>query len=110
VPDYVLSAAAADDLRDIWAYIATGHLDAADRVLASLQSAMVDLSAMPGMGHLRTDLAREPLRFWQVFSYLIAYRPDASPLQIVRVLSVHRDVAGILADGSSPPGALELSP
>ena len=48
------------------------------------------------MGHLRTDLAQEPLRFWPVYSYLIIYRPDAEPLEIVRVLHGARDVAQLL--------------
>lgn len=73
-------------------------LNAAKRVQADLRSAMRKLAEMPGMGHLRHDLADEPLRFWSVFSYLIIYRPDTSPLQIVRVLHGARDIKSILQD------------
>ncbi|MFP4148959.1 MAG: type II toxin-antitoxin system RelE/ParE family toxin, partial [Nitriliruptoraceae bacterium] len=51
------------------------------------------LADHPGLGHLREDLADEALRVWTVHSYLVIYRPDARPLQIVRVLSGYRDIA-----------------
>jgi plasmid stabilization system protein ParE len=41
---------------------------------------------MPGMGRLRRDLAAEPLRFWHVRSYLIIYRREKRPIEIVAVL------------------------
>ena len=46
---------------------------------------------------MREDLAEETLRFWPVRSYLIIYRPDAKPIQIVRVLSGYRDIAELLS-------------
>jgi antitoxin ParD1/3/4/toxin ParE1/3/4 len=55
------------------------------------------LAEMPEMGHLREDLAEEPLRFWPVYSYLIIYRPDRNPLEVVRVLSGYRDIADLLS-------------
>jgi antitoxin ParD1/3/4/toxin ParE1/3/4 len=48
------------------------------------------------MGHVREDLSRTPLRFWPVFSYLIIYRSEARPIQILRVLHGARDVQSIL--------------
>jgi antitoxin ParD1/3/4/toxin ParE1/3/4 len=45
------------------------------------------------MGHLREDLADEALRFWRVYSYMIIYRPDSQPLEIVRVLHGARDTS-----------------
>ena len=44
-------------------------------------------------GDLRDDLADETLRVWTVNSYVVIYRPDAQPLQVVRVRSGHRDIA-----------------
>jgi antitoxin ParD1/3/4/toxin ParE1/3/4 len=58
---------------------------------------MRKLAERPGMGHLREDLADEPVRFWPVYSYLVIYRADARPLQIVRVLHASRDVRTLLA-------------
>ena len=41
------------------------------------------LAKRPQVGHWRTDLASEPLRFWPIYSYLIIYRPDSKPIEIV---------------------------
>lgn len=49
----------------------------------------------PGLGHVRDDLADETLRVWPVHSYLVIYRPETTPLQIVRVLSGYRDIAAL---------------
>lgn len=54
------------------------------------------LAERPGIGHTRTDLADETVRFWPVFSYLVIYRPDTNPIQIVRVLRGKRDVRRLL--------------
>jgi antitoxin ParD1/3/4/toxin ParE1/3/4 len=56
------------------------------------------LAEAPGLGHLRDDLTDEPLRFWAVYSYLIVYRPETDPLEIVRVLHGARDVRAVLGD------------
>jgi len=90
---FVLSEAAAGDLRDIYAYIAADDPVAARRVLEDIRIAMQRLADHPGLGHLRDDLADEALRVWTVHSYLVVYRPDARPLQVVRVLSGYRDIA-----------------
>jgi len=46
--------------------------------------------------HFRSDLAKEALRFWHVRSFLIIYRSEKRPIEIVRVLGGARDVAAIL--------------
>ena len=59
---------------------------------------MLDLGVeCPGLGHLREDLADEPLRFWPVYAFLIIYRP-ARPLEVLRVLHAARDVRRLLED------------
>jgi plasmid stabilization system protein ParE len=47
----------------------------------------------PGMGHVRDDVAGPGLRFWSVHSYLIIYRADQKPLQVLRVLHGAQDLA-----------------
>lgn len=94
---FVLSPEARDDLREIRDYIARDNVEAARRVLRELHTAMRHLAEMPQMGHVREDLAEEPLRFWPVYSYLIIYRPDSRPLQVVRVLSGYRNVPELLS-------------
>lgn len=101
---FVFTPAARADLAEIVKYIRDqGSPDAAKRVGKELRRAMRELADMPGMGHLRNDLADEPLRFWAVYSYLIIYRPDAKPLQIIRVLHGARDVEAILESAGGKP-------
>lgn len=94
---YVLSPQAHEDLRGLRDYIVQDNPAAARRVLNELREAMRRLAQMPELGHVRQDLAEEALRFWPVRSYLIIYRPDAKPIQIVRVLSGYRDIAELLS-------------
>ncbi len=94
--DYVLTPLAEDDLLEIGRYIANDSLEGASRVLNELHQAMTLLARQPLIGHRRPDLAAEPYRFWPVFSYLIVYRPDTTPVQIVRVVHGARDVRSLL--------------
>ncbi len=89
---YRLSPEARADLDEIADTIAMDSPEAALRVAQALRAAARNLAQTPGLGHRRLDLAPEPLRFWQVYSYLIIYRPDHKPLEIVRVLHAARDV------------------
>src|SRR5437870_1099570 len=84
---FILSPEAREDLLDIWEYVARDSIDAADRLRDEIYEALVKLAQTPGMGHLREDLVDEPLRFWSVHRYLIIYRPQSQPLEIVRILS-----------------------
>jgi plasmid stabilization system protein ParE len=67
---------------------------------------MHKLSKTPGIGHLRRDLAAEPLHFWRVCRYLIIYRSEAKPVQIARVLHAAQDVEAILAGRQNRPNRL----
>jgi toxin ParE1/3/4 len=89
---FVLTPLAARDLDDIWSYLANDNLRAADRVLDAIEIAIYRLAEQPGIGHLREDLADRRHRFFLIYSYLIVYRPQTRPLQIVRVLHAARDV------------------
>ncbi len=94
--DFIFSESARKDMLTLWEYIARDDFDAADRVIDAVEEAVNKLVLMPGMGHSRTDLADETLRLWPVFSYLIIYRPQTVPLEIVRVVSGYRDLAAAL--------------
>jgi antitoxin ParD1/3/4/toxin ParE1/3/4 len=65
-------------------------------VLQEITAAFRLLASHPEAGHLRSDLTPLPVKFWPVFSYLIAYDPAVRPLAIVRVLHGRHDVAAIL--------------
>ncbi|HEV7403526.1 MAG TPA: type II toxin-antitoxin system RelE/ParE family toxin [Chthoniobacteraceae bacterium] len=96
--DFILAPAARDDLHEIWDYYASeiGNVDVADRLRDELFTAFAKLARTPGIGHFRSDLAAEPLRFWQVRQYLIIYRSQRRPIEIARVLYVKRDVQALL--------------
>jgi toxin ParE1/3/4 len=94
---FVLTPRAAQDINDIWDYIANDNIAAADRVIESLERAISKLAKTPSIGHAREELADKRHRFFLVYSYLIVYRYETQPLQIIRVLHASRDVQSILA-------------
>jgi plasmid stabilization system protein ParE len=49
------------------------------------------------LGHYR-NLTDQAVKFFPVYSYLIVYRPDTRPLQVVSILHGRRDVEQILKD------------
>ncbi len=48
---FILTPRAKQDLNDIWNYIAEDSLEAADRVLDTLDKAIVKLAKNAGIGH-----------------------------------------------------------
>ena len=54
------------------------------------------LGGTPSMGHKRDDLTKYPLLFWPVGSYLIIYRSDHTPIEIVAVTRGSRDIPAFL--------------
>jgi plasmid stabilization system protein ParE len=95
---YILAPQAAQDLVDIWRYIKDqSSLAMADRVEAVIRDKIGFLSANAHAGHWRRDLTQERVRFFPVYSYLIVYRPDTKPLQVVTILHGRRDVETILS-------------
>ena len=93
---FILTPRAEQDVSDVWDYIADDSIEAADRVLAALEKALHKLAKNPGIGHRREELADRRHRFFPVHSYLIVYRFEAKPLQVLRVLHAARDVQRIL--------------
>ena len=85
------------DLVQIWRYIKKqSSVDMADRVEAIIRDRIAFLAENPGAGHWRRNLTERPVKFFPVYSYLIVYRPDTKPLQIVSILHGRRDVEQIL--------------
>ncbi len=94
---YILSIEATRDVVEIWRFLrqeAGGGI--ANRVEAALLEKFGYLSKFPNAGHLRRDLTSLEVRFFPVHTYLIVYRPDTIPLQVVSILHGKRDVAGAL--------------
>ena len=94
---YVLAPQAALDLLEIWRYIKKhGGVEMAERVESVIRDKIVFLSKTPDAGHSRKDLTDEPVKFFPVYSYLIVYRPETKPLQIVAIIHGRRDVKRML--------------
>lgn len=88
---FTIAPAAKADLVEIW------DLDLADRMRDEIFKGIRAAARNPRIGHLRRDLANEPLRFWRVRSYLIIYRSESRPIEVVRILHAARDVNAILS-------------
>jgi plasmid stabilization system protein ParE len=83
---YRLAPLAQADVEDIFRYVADDDLEAALRVDQEIDEACLMLASRPLMGHTREDLKLGPeYRVWPIYSYLIIYRPDSDPLEVVRV-------------------------
>ncbi|MEJ0005759.1 MAG: type II toxin-antitoxin system RelE/ParE family toxin [Steroidobacteraceae bacterium] len=93
---YVLSTAAELDLDDIWEYIAKDNIDAADDWISRLFDAFDMLGRNLEIGHARPDLTTYPVHFWPVGAYLIIYRAERNPVEIVGVTEGSRDIPTFL--------------
>ena len=92
-----ISRRAQKDLDEIWRHYAlsSGSEEVANHVDKELQLAIKKLERWPRMGHNRADVSDETLRFWCVFSILIAYRIQRSAVVVVRVIHGARDLRKI---------------
>jgi plasmid stabilization system protein ParE len=82
-----LTAQAAEDLDAVWRFIAAHSRDAADRVESEIVATCRRLAKYPLVGNKRRDITPLAVRFWTVIrfpNYVIVYRPETVPLQIVR--------------------------
>ena len=94
---FQLHPAAANDITEIWEFIAVEDPAAARRVREDILETIRGLLRFPNRGHLRPDLTDLPLRFIRVFDFLIAYAPDEDPLWIIAVLHGRRDPSVLAA-------------
>lgn len=99
---FVLTPSAKRDLLAIEQYtLESFGLEQALSITDQFTVAMRMLGEQPRVGHIREDLTPgvRILRYWSVSKrFLIVYRPDTTPIQIVRVLDGSRDLKHILED------------
>jgi toxin ParE1/3/4 len=98
---YVLTPSAERDFAGIVAYVETESHVAAERLVADLVGAFERLAEFPRLGHVRTALMASEARFWVVRPYLIVYRAGVTPIEILRIISGHRDLIEQLTWGVS---------
>ena len=96
---YVLTPLAKADILDIWAYIADHNQEGSDRVGRAIFDACAFLAEAP-MWHIPA-LTLRPVRscFWTLSrytSYVVVYRLEKSPLQVLAVMHGKRNFKRIL--------------
>ena len=102
---FELTLLAAEDLDAIWWFIAKDSVDAADRVESEIVATCRRLAKHPRMGTKREDITALPVRLWTVTkyrNYVVVYRPETVPLQVIAVLHGVRDLKHVLADRRVP--------
>lgn len=94
-------AGCSNDLDEIFSYIGSrSGLDRATVVVREIYRVIQILAENSGIGHEREDLTSDDLLFWAVYSYLVVYRPDTRPLEIVRIVHGARDPKTMLQSNS----------
>jgi toxin ParE1/3/4 len=91
MPKVIRSLEAAEDLLEIWQYIADDNEAAADKFLNEINATSKMLARNPKAGRERPELALK-LRSFPVGHYVLFYRPIDDGVEIVRVLHGARDV------------------
>lgn len=91
---------AENDLTEAWLFIAQDNPEAADRFIDRIyDTCHKTLSRLPESGRARPELA-ESLRSFPVGNYVVFYRPVEKGIEVVRVLSGHRDLPSLFDDHS----------
>ena len=97
--NYTITRQAEQDVEAIGDYIAVNSsLNRALRIVWEIRKEFGKIGEMPGLGHFRDDVADRRLKFWLIHSFLIAYRWEAKPIDIVAVIHGARDLTPILED------------
>ncbi|MGD0567680.1 MAG: type II toxin-antitoxin system RelE/ParE family toxin [Candidatus Sulfotelmatobacter sp.] len=96
---FELTPQATEDLDASWWTIAEENRDAAERVELEIIAACHRLAKHPRMGTKRQDVTMLPVRFWTIMkfpNYVIVYRPETAPLQVVAILHGKRNLKDVL--------------
>lgn len=87
---FELHPGAAQDIAEIWEFIAEDSPLSARRVREEILDSIRKLVAFPHQGHIRSDLTSRPLRFQIVRDFLIAYAPHEKPIVVIGVVHGRR--------------------
>ena len=95
---YVLTPTAQDDLTRIRDYyLREAGFRTARQMLVEFVEAFRFLARTPGAGHKREDLAGDrAILFWPMRDYLIIYRLDLTPLQVITIVRGSQDIPLVL--------------
>lgn len=91
MPAVKIAAAAEEDLKDIWAYVAQHNTEAAGKLIKEITKKFAVLRDYPQAGREQHNLLIN-LRSLAVKDYIIFYQPSENGIEILRVLHGSRDV------------------
>jgi plasmid stabilization system protein ParE len=94
---FVLTREARNDLQEILLDIAEDSPDTAERLRTEFHEALQRLGRSPGIGHYHEELLSRKHRFWNFYSYVVAYVWEAKPIQVISVVHGARDLAVFFA-------------
>lgn len=83
----------------MWWFIAEDNPNAADNVEREILATCRRLAKYPRMGIKRQDITALPVRFWTIPkfpNYVIVYRPETIPLQVIAILHAKRNLKEVL--------------
>lgn len=92
MPKYLVSDRAKQDIGDVVRFIRRQNPDASIRVRQALRAGIKRIGDMPGVGHVRDELGDDSIRARLVYSYLIVYRWEARPVEVLRVTHGSRNL------------------
>lgn len=90
-----ISERALGDLSEIWAYIASENVEAAERYLGEIEKRFRILAESPRIGRARDDIV-PGFRYFPYGSHLILYRLLPGGVAIVRVIHAARSLKDLL--------------
>jgi len=94
-----LSTLARNDIEEIWSYIASDNVEAADRLIDRVLGTCYDFTHTPEMGRSRNDLLNG-VRSFPVGSYLIIYRILPDYIDVLRILHSSRNIEDLFLRGT----------
>jgi toxin ParE1/3/4 len=94
MPTVKVAAAAEEDLRKIWAYVAEHNAEAANKLIKEIISKFAILRDYPHTGREQSRLLVN-LRSFLIKDYFIFYQPFEGGVEILRVLHGSRDIENI---------------
>ena len=92
-PLFVLTPAARADLKEILLDISEDSPDTAERLRAEFREGLQLLGRSPAIGHFHDELLSRKYRFWNFYSYVVAYDWESKPIRVISVVHGARDLA-----------------
>lgn len=90
---FVLTPEAKDDLKEIFLDIAEDSPNTAQRLRLEFYEGLQALGRSPGTGHYHEELLNRKYRFWNFYSYVVAYDWEAKPIQVISVVHAARELS-----------------